>query len=83
MPANSGLDPTPLDRLRDLLLSRRGALLLRRAAAAVLLLLALILAAGQARSPVDIATGATRTGEHLASAMTFQDSPAVTLPPSA
>lgn len=64
MAANSGLDPTPLDRLRDLLLSRRGALWLRRAAAVFLLLLALVLALDQQHSPVDITTTITRMGDH-------------------
>ncbi|MEB3366168.1 hypothetical protein [Saccharopolyspora mangrovi] len=63
MPANSGLDPTPLDRLRALLPSRSGALWLRRLAAALLLLLALALAISAHHSPVDIATGITRTGD--------------------
>lgn len=58
MPADSGLDPTPLDRLRHLLPSRRGVLWLRRITAAILLLLALLLAIGQ-HSVVDIATAAT------------------------
>ncbi|MDI2031929.1 hypothetical protein QFW96_25120 [Saccharopolyspora sp. TS4A08] len=64
MPARSGLDPTPLDRLRDLLLSRSSALWLRRTAAAALLLLALVLAIGEVRSDVDITTGVTQSGEH-------------------
>ncbi|SFS55355.1 hypothetical protein [Saccharopolyspora flava] len=83
MPARSGLDPTPLDRLRETLLTRRNALWLRRTAAAALLLLALVLALGQRHTDVDIATGVTRTGEHLASATTFHDSTTVTLPRSA
>lgn len=62
MRADSGLDPTPLDRLHGLLRSRRGALWLRRVVAAVLLLLALILAVGEERSVVEIATALTRTG---------------------
>ncbi|RRO15455.1 hypothetical protein EIL87_15465 [Saccharopolyspora rhizosphaerae] len=62
MPANSGLDPTPLDRLRDLLLSRRSALWLRRAAAALLLLLALLLAVSQGTPAVEITTALGRTG---------------------
>ncbi len=58
MRAGSELDPTPLDRLRHLLPSRRGVLWLRRITAAVLLLLALVLAFSQ-HSVVDIATAAT------------------------
>ncbi|WP_165939669.1 hypothetical protein [Saccharopolyspora aridisoli] len=58
MPANSRLDPTPLDRLRNLLPSRRGVLWLRRITAAVLLLLALVLAISH-HSVVDIAAAAT------------------------
>lgn len=58
MPADSRLDPTPLDRLRHLLPSRRGVLWLRRITAAGLLLLALALAISQ-HSVVDIATAAT------------------------
>ena len=62
MPTHSGLDPTTLDRLRDLLLSRRGVLWLRRAAAAMLLLVALALAVSQGGSAVEITTGLGRTG---------------------